>query len=101
MRLAEEVLDRWAPVLGGVELKTGSHGVFEVSVDGEEVFSKARLDRFPDKGEVAKLLGLTTVRQPEFDLGTLAANTLVRRLQPGRALQRAGVRPTSQVAASQ
>jgi LacI family transcriptional regulator len=32
---------------------------------------------------VAKLLGLTTVRQPEFDLGALAAETLVRRLQPG------------------
>ena len=31
----------------------------------------------------ARLLGLTTVRQPEFDLGTLAANTLVSRLQPG------------------
>jgi LacI family transcriptional regulator len=32
---------------------------------------------------VAKLLGLTTVRQPEFDLGALAARTLVERLQPG------------------
>jgi LacI family transcriptional regulator len=32
---------------------------------------------------VAKLLGLTTVRQPEFDLGALAATTLVERLQPG------------------
>jgi LacI family transcriptional regulator len=31
----------------------------------------------------AKLLGLTTVRQPEFDLGALAASTLVERLQPG------------------
>lgn len=31
----------------------------------------------------AKLLGLTTVRQPEFDLGALAAATLVSRLQPG------------------
>jgi LacI family transcriptional regulator len=31
----------------------------------------------------AKLLGLTTVRQPEFDLGALAASTLVNRLQPG------------------
>jgi LacI family transcriptional regulator len=31
----------------------------------------------------ARLLGLTTVRQPEFDLGALAANTLIRRLQPG------------------
>jgi len=32
---------------------------------------------------VAKLLGLTTVRQPEFDLGALAAATLIKRLQPG------------------
>ena len=31
----------------------------------------------------AKLLGLTTVRQPEFDLGALAARTLLERLQPG------------------
>jgi LacI family transcriptional regulator len=31
----------------------------------------------------AKLLGLTTVHQPEFDLGALAAATLVSRLQPG------------------
>ena len=31
----------------------------------------------------AKLLGLTTVRQPEFDLGALAAKTLLGRLQPG------------------
>jgi LacI family transcriptional regulator len=30
----------------------------------------------------ARLLGLTTVRQPEFDLGALAARTLVGRLQP-------------------
>jgi LacI family transcriptional regulator len=32
---------------------------------------------------VAKLLGLTTIRQPELDLGTLAAQTLITRLQPG------------------
>lgn len=31
----------------------------------------------------AALLGLTTVRQPEFDLGALAAKTLIRRLRPG------------------
>ena len=49
-------MDRWAPVLSGLELKTGSRGRFEVSVDGEEVFSKARLDRFPERGEIVKLL---------------------------------------------
>jgi LacI family transcriptional regulator len=31
----------------------------------------------------ADLLGLTTVRQPEFELGALAARTLMERLQPG------------------
>ena len=31
----------------------------------------------------ANLLGLTTVRQPEFELGALAARTLIERLQPG------------------
>ncbi len=46
----------WAPLLDGVELKTGSKGRFEVLIDGEEVFSKARLARFPADGEVAKVL---------------------------------------------
>jgi selT/selW/selH-like putative selenoprotein len=54
--LAEELMDGWAPLLDGVELKTGSKGRFEVLIDGQEVFSKARLDRFPAKGEVKKLL---------------------------------------------
>jgi len=49
-------MDRWAPRLDGVELKTGSKGRFEVAIDGQEVFSKARLNRFPADGEVAKLL---------------------------------------------
>ena len=41
----------------------------------------------------AKLLGLTTVRQPEFQLGTLAAKVLIERLKPhgmippGRSLE--------------
>src|SRR5260221_8994217 len=37
----------------------------------------------------AKLLGLTTIRQPEFELGSLAARTLIKRLQPG-GLKRPG-----------
>ena len=56
MGLAEELMDRWAPLLDGVELKTGSKGRFEVHMDGQEVFSKARLGRFPAGGEVGKLL---------------------------------------------
>ena len=36
-----------------------------------------------DDVPTAKLLGLTTVRQPDFELGALAARTLMERLQPG------------------
>jgi predicted Rdx family selenoprotein len=50
--LATEVLVGWAPILRGVELKTGSTGRFEVSLDGELVFSKAQLKRHANPGEV-------------------------------------------------
>jgi uncharacterized protein YbaR (Trm112 family) len=41
-----------------VELTRGSGGVFEVSRDGELLFSKAELRRFPVYQEIPKLLGL-------------------------------------------
>jgi selT/selW/selH-like putative selenoprotein len=34
----------------------GSNGVFEVIVDGDLVFSKRSLARFPDDGEVAQAI---------------------------------------------
>lgn len=39
-----------------VKLKASHGGVFEVSVDGELVFSKKNLGRFPDAGETLKLI---------------------------------------------
>ena len=36
-----------------------------------------------DDVPTADLLGLTTVRQPEFEFGALAARSLIERLQPG------------------
>ena len=39
-----------------VELVAGSGGMFEVSVDGQLIFSKKKLDRFPTKGEVSKIV---------------------------------------------
>jgi selT/selW/selH-like putative selenoprotein len=64
--LAEEILDRWSPRLSGVELKTGDKGRFEVLVDGEEIFSKAKLGRFPAENEVAKLLEPRLGPAPEW-----------------------------------
>jgi len=56
VRLADELLGQWAPILVGVELKTGDKGRFEVSLDGELVFSKATLKRHAEQGEVGALL---------------------------------------------
>lgn len=52
MSLAAEILDGWAPSLRVVELRSGTKGRFEVSLDGELVFSKAALGRHAHKGEV-------------------------------------------------
>lgn len=53
VRVAAEVADGWAPILRGVELRSGIKGVFKVSVDGKPVFDKAVAGRFPETGEVA------------------------------------------------
>lgn len=46
---------RWAPFLN-IELRPGSKGMFEVSLDGRLVYSKAELKRFPADGEIVSLL---------------------------------------------
>ena len=38
------------------ELVASGGGVYEVSVDGRLIFSKKKLGRFPDDGEIVKLL---------------------------------------------
>jgi selT/selW/selH-like putative selenoprotein len=53
--LASELLSRWAPIMKAVELQSGDKGRFEVSLDGDLLFSKAAKGRFPKPGEVAKL----------------------------------------------
>lgn len=55
MRLAGEILERWAPVMRSVELRAGSHGRFEVTLDGELVFSKESEGRHPKPSEIVSL----------------------------------------------
>ena len=38
------------------ELLPGESGVFDVIVDGKKVFSKTQAGRFPEDGEVVKLI---------------------------------------------
>jgi selenoprotein W-related protein len=53
--LAGELLSRWAPVMRTVELQSGSSGRFEITLDGQLLFSKKAAGRFPKPGEVAHL----------------------------------------------
>jgi len=42
-----------------VSLRSGSKGRFEVSIDDRLIFSKAKLRRFPNPGEILKLAAPT------------------------------------------
>ncbi len=45
--------DRFSQIDGAeVELVRGGNGVFEISLDGEPVFSKKALGRFPEDDEI-------------------------------------------------
>lgn len=37
-----------------IDLVEGSGGIFEIDVDGKRVFSKKKLGRFPEDGEVER-----------------------------------------------
>jgi selT/selW/selH-like putative selenoprotein len=54
--LATEILVRWAPIMRTVDLRSGEKGRFEITLDGKLVFSKAESHRFPDPGEVARII---------------------------------------------
>ena len=54
--LTDELLTRWAPVIETVELIPSSKGRFEVTLDGELLFSKASLGRHAEPGEIVGLV---------------------------------------------
>ncbi|MGH7903187.1 MAG: Rdx family protein [Candidatus Dormibacteraceae bacterium] len=56
VRAAAEILGGWAPVIGETILRPVSHGRFEIELDGRRVFDKAVTGRFPDGGELIRLL---------------------------------------------
>jgi len=54
-RLEDELLAAFGQNLD-VELVQGSGGVYEVIVDGENIFSKKKEGRFPEPGEIIALM---------------------------------------------
>jgi selenoprotein W-related protein len=54
--LAARILEEFEHSVSSVEVVTGGGGVFDVDVDGEQVFTKSMLGRYPDPDDVLPLL---------------------------------------------
>jgi selenoprotein W-related protein len=48
--------NNFADLVEEVELIASSGGVYEIAVDGKNIFSKKKLNRFPEEGEIVKLV---------------------------------------------
>lgn len=55
-RLAGRLIAGWAPILTSVDLVSGTGGVFDVLIDGELVFDKKMIGRYPDPEDVLPLV---------------------------------------------
>jgi selenoprotein W-related protein len=64
--LAENVLhDYYEQLPGGVEIKPGTGGIFEVELNGSLIFSKEETGRFPQENEIeTKLEELLLAEEP-------------------------------------
>ncbi len=54
--LAVRLLQEWEGALGSLEIVPGTGGIFDVHVDGELVFTKSMLGRYPEPDDVLPLL---------------------------------------------
>ena len=50
------MLTGWAPIIETIELIPSSKGRFEVTLDGDLIYSKASLGRHAEPGEVAAIV---------------------------------------------
>ncbi|MCL6517187.1 MAG: Rdx family protein [Alicyclobacillus sp.] len=50
-------MKKYFPRISELSLVPSSGGVFEVTVGGRLVFSKKALERFPEEGELERLVG--------------------------------------------
>lgn len=55
MSAATDILSRYQHIVRGMTLKPGSKGVFDVTVDGKLIYSKAETGRHAEPGEVLDL----------------------------------------------
>lgn len=54
--MAQELLTTFESEIGGVCLKPGTGGIFEVRLGGETIFSRKEAGRFPESKELKQLI---------------------------------------------
>jgi len=54
--LAVRILEAMEHEIGSIEVVTGTGGIFDVHLDGELVFTKSMLGRYPQPDDVLPLL---------------------------------------------
>jgi selenoprotein W-related protein len=52
--LASKVLTQFKQKLAGLELQPSKGGCFEITVDGELIYSKLTTDQFPNEDEIVQ-----------------------------------------------
>jgi predicted Rdx family selenoprotein len=50
------IIETWGAVVGSVEVVAGTGGIFDVDLDGEQVFTKSMIGRYPEPEDVMPLL---------------------------------------------
>ena len=55
MSAVSDLLSNYQHVITGLRLVTGDKGVFDVAVDGDQIYSKAQTGRHAEPGEVLEL----------------------------------------------
>jgi selenoprotein W-related protein len=65
--LAQELLTTFEQDLTSVALKPGTGGIFEISLNGQLIFSRKSAGRFPESKEIKQLI--RDVIDPQRDLG--------------------------------
>jgi selenoprotein W-related protein len=55
--MTDELMNNFKGSIAGVNLIPSGGGVFEVIVDGDLIFSKKELGRFPNEQELSQLIG--------------------------------------------
>ena len=65
--LAQELLTTFEQDLTSVALKPGTGGIFEITLNGQLIFSRKNAGRFPESKEVKQLI--RDVIDPQRDLG--------------------------------